>query len=111
MTDAERADKIELELTNEGYVASVQRVSADGTLSWRLNPRGGWRGRLRPARAARPPACSHVVVWLADDRGVVERCGFPTQLHEVAHSFGSLLCQAGVLRGALWWWVTGPGSD
>jgi hypothetical protein len=38
VTDEEHPDKLEFTMTSEGYVASVQRRSADGTLTWRLDP-------------------------------------------------------------------------
>lgn len=36
--DAEGADRIELELTSDGYVGSVARIASDGSVPWRLKP-------------------------------------------------------------------------
>ena len=38
MIDADHVDKIELQQTTDGYVASLVRRAPDGSLSWRLNP-------------------------------------------------------------------------
>jgi hypothetical protein len=38
VTDPDQADKIELEQTTDGYVASVVRRAPDGSLRWRLKP-------------------------------------------------------------------------
>jgi hypothetical protein len=34
----DQADRIELELTTDGYVASVVRRAPDGSATWRLSP-------------------------------------------------------------------------
>lgn len=38
--DADQAGRMELQLTDDGFVSSIVRRTEDGSITWRLNPPG-----------------------------------------------------------------------